>query len=83
MTLTLKQDQRTNHWLVSVCYAKSTDSSCSYGTSSLGEFLLTATPKQLVKDTIFWFWSYLSSVTFFLELNHGTLTGLEIKNATS
>ena len=52
-----------------------------YGTNSLdlGELLLTAIPKQLTKDPIFWFRNRScnqgkQSVTFFLELNNDTLT---------
>ena len=44
---------------------------------SLGELLLTAIPKQLTKDPIFWFRnqtkSTSKSVTFFLELNNEKL----------
>jgi len=54
------------------------DSSLVYSTGSLGELLLTAIPKQLMKDPIFWFWNQTKnrskSVTFFLELNHEKLT---------
>ena len=54
------------------------DSSLVYSTSSLGELLLTAIPKQLTKDPVFWFRnqtkSTSKSVTFFLELNYAKLT---------
>ena len=54
------------------------DSSLVYSTGCLGELLLTAIPKQLMKDPIFWFRnqtkSTSKSVTFFLELNHEKLT---------
>ena len=49
---------------------KRIDSSLVYSTGSLGELLLTAIPKQLTKDLIFWFRNQTKSVTFFLELNH-------------
>ena len=42
------------HWLDSGCHMRRSDSSLVYGTSSLGEPLLTAIPKQLMKDPIFW-----------------------------
>ena len=53
---------------------KRIDSSLVYSTGSLGELLLTAIPKQLMKDPIFWFWNQNKSVMFFLELNHEKLT---------
>ena len=55
---------------------KRTDSSLVYGTSSLGEPLLTAIPKQLVKDPKKIGLAVIAkqSVMFFLELNHDTLT---------
>ena len=59
---------------------KRTDSSLVYGTSSLGEPLLKAIPKQLTKDPIYFGCETglaviaKQSVTFFLELNHDTLT---------
>ena len=53
---------------------KRIDSSLVYSTGSLGELLLTAIPKQLMKDPIFWFRNQNKSVMFFLELNHEKLT---------
>ena len=47
---------------------------CVYSTGSLGELLLTAIPKQVTKDPIFWFPNQTKSVTFFLELNHEKLS---------
>ena len=56
-----------------------TDSSLVYNTNSLSELWLTATPNQLTKGQIFGSETGLAiiakqSVTFFLELNHDTLT---------
>ena len=64
---------------------KRTDSSLVYGTSSLGELLLRATPnKQLTRIQYFGCETGLAdiakqqSVAFFLELNHGTFTNKHI-----
>ena len=56
-----------------------TESSLVYDTNPLGELLLTAIPNQLTKGQIFGSKTGVAiiakqSVTFFLELNHDTLT---------
>ena len=57
---------------------KRTDASLVYGTSSLGEPFLTAIPKQLTKDLIFWLrnrsLSQAKQSVTFIELNHDRFT---------